>query len=52
MLESGKNHEIQMYHVDFEKRGECGVVARERHESRMSQIATYYRANCEQKRKN
>ena len=26
-----------MYHVDFEKRGGCGMVARERHESHMSQ---------------
>ena len=25
------------YHVDFEKRGGCGVVARERHKSHMSQ---------------
>ena len=26
-----------LYHVDLEKRGECGVVAREKHESRISQ---------------
>ena len=28
---------VKVYHVDFEKRGGCGVVARERHESYMSQ---------------
>ena len=27
-----------MYHLNFEKRGGCGVVARERQESRMSQL--------------
>ena len=26
-----------IYRVDFEKRGGCGVVARKRHESHMSQ---------------
>ena len=30
-------HEDLTYLVDFEKRGGCGVMARERHENHMSQ---------------
>ena len=30
--------DVKAYHEDLEKRGGCGLVARERHESHMSRL--------------